>query len=187
MDHLGWSDGPSSPTNSFRYNGLGLRVQKVDSGGTVNYATDGSDVASPVLADTNATYTPGLSERRGTTSKFYHADALGSTRGITDASQSATDGILYDAFGQTVSRTGTTPTPFGFVGTGQYQTDPDSGLMLLGHRYCASRHLAGPTSCGAHRVRGRAKAALSCAGRVRGYGVRMAGAPCSFAAPTPRG
>ena len=35
----------------------------------------------------------------------------------------------------TVSRTGTTPTPFGFVGGAQYQTDADSGLMLLGHRY----------------------------------------------------
>ncbi len=35
----------------------------------------------------------------------------------------------------TVSRTGTTPTPFGFVGGAQYQTDPDSGLMLLGNRY----------------------------------------------------
>jgi len=35
----------------------------------------------------------------------------------------------------TVSRTGTTPTPFGFVGASQYQTDSDSGLQLLGHRY----------------------------------------------------
>ncbi len=35
----------------------------------------------------------------------------------------------------TVSWTGTTPTPFGFVGKGQYQTDSDSGLQLLGHRY----------------------------------------------------
>ncbi len=51
------------------------------------------------------------------------------------SSQSATDGILYDAFGMTVSRTGTTPTPFGFVGGAQYQTDSDSGLMLLGNRY----------------------------------------------------
>ena len=33
------------------------------------------------------------------------------------------------------NRTGTTPTPFGFVGAQQYQTDTDSGLMLLGHRY----------------------------------------------------
>ena len=35
----------------------------------------------------------------------------------------------------TVSKTGTTPTPFGFVGASQYQTDSDSGLQLLGHRY----------------------------------------------------
>jgi|GEM_PF-4667618 len=43
--------------------------------------------------------------------------------------------VLYDGFGMVVSRTGTTPTPFGFVGKGQYQTDNDSGLQLLGHRY----------------------------------------------------
>jgi len=126
---------PSTATNSFQYNGLGLRTRKVDSTGTVNYVCDGADAASPVLADTNATYTPGLSERRGTTSKFLHSDALGTTRGITNSSQTATDGLLFDAFGMTVSRAGTTPTAFGFVGAAQYQTDADSGLLLLGHRY----------------------------------------------------
>ena len=88
-----------------------------------------------MLKDGAAVYTPGLSERRGTMSKFYHGDALGSTRGITNGSQTVTDTVLYDGFGMTVSRTGTTPTPFGFVGKGQYQTDNDSGLQLLGHRY----------------------------------------------------
>ena len=34
-----------------------------------------------------------------------------------------------------VSRTGSTPTPFGFVGAQQYQADVDSGLRLRGHRY----------------------------------------------------
>ena len=58
-----------------------------------------------------------------------------STRGITDSTQNITDTQVYDAFGNSVSRTGTTPTPFGFVGSGQYQTDGDSGLQLLGHRY----------------------------------------------------
>jgi RHS repeat-associated protein len=126
---------PSTATNSFQYNGLGLRMQKVDSSGTVNYICDGTNPASAVLADSNATYTPGLSERRSGTSKFLHSDALGTTRGITNSSQAATDGLLCDAFGMSVSRTGTTPTPFGFVGGAQYQTDTDSGLMLLGHRY----------------------------------------------------
>jgi len=126
---------PSSATNSFSYNGNDMRMQKVDSAGTANYLCDGTTPASAVLKDGAAVYTPGLSERRGTTSKFYHGDALGSTRGITSSSQAVTDTVLYDGFGMTVSRTGTTPTPFGFVGKGQYQTDSDSGLMLLGHRY----------------------------------------------------
>jgi RHS repeat-associated protein len=43
--------------------------------------------------------------------------------------------MLTDAFGNTVSRTGTNPTPFGFAGQWQYQADTDSGLMLLGNRY----------------------------------------------------
>ena len=30
---------------------------------------------------------------------------------------------------------GSTPTPFGFVGQGGYQSDADTGLMLCGHRY----------------------------------------------------
>ena len=126
---------PSSATNTFAYNGEDLRTQKVDSSGTKNYVCDGSSPASAVLKDSAAVYTPGLSERRGSTSKFLHADALGSTRGITDSSQNVTDSMLYDAFGNVLSRTGTTPTPFGFVGASQYQTDSDSGLQLLGHRY----------------------------------------------------
>ena len=126
---------PSSSTNSFVYNGSDLRVSKTDSVGTKTYKTDGSSPASPVLSDGSATYTPGLSERRGTTSSFYHSDALGSTRGITGSTQAATDSTLYDGFGMTVSRTGTTPTPFGFVGVSQYQSDSDSALQLLGHRY----------------------------------------------------
>jgi RHS repeat-associated protein len=126
---------PSSATNSFVYNGEDLRVSKTDSAGTSAQITDGTAPASPVLKDARAVYTPGISERAGTTSKFYHADALGSTRGITNSSQTVTDAVLYDAFGMTVSRTGSTATPFGFVGAQGYQSDGDSGLQLLGHRY----------------------------------------------------
>ncbi len=53
----------------------------------------------------NATYTPGLSERQGTTGKFTHKNALGSA----DTTQAVTDSMLFDAFGMTVSSTGTTP------------------------------------------------------------------------------
>jgi RHS repeat-associated protein len=126
---------PSSATNSFVYNGEDLRVSKTDSAGTSAQITDGTSPASPVLKDARAVYTPGISERAGSASKFYHGDALGSARGITNSSQTVTDAVLYDAFGMTVSRTGTTATPFGFVGAQGYQSDGDSGLQLLGHRY----------------------------------------------------
>jgi RHS repeat-associated protein len=126
---------PSVTTNTFTYNGDNLRASKVDSAGTFTYLTDGTSPASSVLKDGAATYTPGISERRGTTSKFYHTDALGSVRGITDSTQATTDTVRYDAFGNVASRTGSTPTPFLFAGGYQYQTDGDSGLMLLGHRY----------------------------------------------------
>ena len=126
---------PGGTSNSFAYNGEDLRTKKVDSTGTQNYVTDGDSPGSALLKDGNAVYTPGLSEHRGSASKFYHSDALGSTRGITDSTQAVTDSVLYDAFGNTVTRTGTTPTPFGFVGKDQYQSDSDSGLQLLGHRY----------------------------------------------------
>jgi len=80
-------------------------------------------------------YTPGISERRGSTSSFYHADSLGSTRNITGSTQTSTDTMLTDAFGNSLSRTGTNPTPFLFAGEHQYQADSQSGLMLLGNRY----------------------------------------------------
>jgi RHS repeat-associated protein len=126
---------PSSATNSFTYNGLDTRVGKVDSSGTFTYKRDGVTVTDPVLNDAAAEYTSGISERRGTSSKFYHSDRLGSSTKITDSGASTTDSRAYDAFGLTLSSSGSTPTPFGFVGKGGYLEDADSGLKLLGHRY----------------------------------------------------
>ncbi|MFN3650394.1 MAG: RHS repeat-associated core domain-containing protein [Armatimonadota bacterium] len=126
---------PNSTTNSFVTNDLGKRVSKTDSAGTTTYVFDGNDV----VADSRADYTRGgvtglVSEREGSTSRTYHGDQLGSTRGLTNSSQSVTHSREYDAFGMTVAGTGL-PTPFGFVGGQGYQKDPDSGLMLLGARY----------------------------------------------------
>lgn len=43
----------------------------------------------------------------------------------------------YDAFGNVVSETGSWSGPFGCGGAYGYQTDSDSGLLLLGYRYYA--------------------------------------------------
>lgn len=106
------------------------------SGGTTGYLFDGDRV----MADSRADYTDGgvtgiISERASGVSKAYHGDHLGSTRGLTNGSETVTDTCEYDAWGLGIASTGSTATPFGFAGGHGYQRDPDSGLMLLGARY----------------------------------------------------
>ena len=126
---------PSSATNTFTYNGLDTRVSKVDSAGTATYKRDGAHVTAPVIGDGSAVYTPGISERRSSTTKFYGSDRLGTNSLETNTSQAVTATKTYDAFGMPVASTGSSASPFGFAGQHGYQEDTDSGLKLLGHRY----------------------------------------------------
>src|SRR5438309_134415 len=81
---------------------------------------DGAEVTDSVLSDAAAAYTPGISERRSSTTKLYHSDRLGTVTRLTDTSSSTTDTRQYDAFGLLVASSGSTPTPFGFVGSRGY-------------------------------------------------------------------
>jgi len=107
----------------------------VDSAGTATYKRDGAHVTAPVVSDGFATYTPGISERRSSTTKYYGADRLGTNSLETNSSQAVTATKTYDAFGMPVGSTGSSASPFGFAGQHGYQEDGDSGLKLLGHRY----------------------------------------------------
>jgi len=123
---------PNNTTNTFTYNGLDQRVGTTDSRGTLTYTLEDDSVDSPVLKDSAATYTHGLglvSEVRGGTSKFYHPDALGTTRAMSGSTGSVTNTKSTDAFGNTFTpgTSGTTATPFGFAGQHGYQSSPDSG------------------------------------------------------------
>ncbi len=136
---------PAGATNTFQTNDAGQRVSKTDSGGTTTSLFDSEEAPWAVLADSRAAALKGartrggvtglISERQGSTSRFYHADQLASTRGLTSTSQTITDTREFDAWGLLVTSTGSTATPFGFAGGHGYQRDADSGLMLLGKRY----------------------------------------------------
>jgi RHS repeat-associated protein len=126
---------PSSATNTFTYNGLDTRVGKVDSVGTFTYKRDGDYVTAPVLEDGASKFTPGVSDRRGSSTRFYHHDRMGSVLRHTSSSQGSTASRQYDAFGNVATSSGTFVLPFGFAGNWGYQEDADSGLKLLGHRY----------------------------------------------------
>ena len=67
-----------------------------------------------------------LSENRNGVKRDYVPDALGSTVALLDNAQTVTDSFEYFPYGELRSRTGTTPTPFQFVGTKGYYRDSAS-------------------------------------------------------------
>jgi len=103
--------------------------------GPENFLKDGAGVTDPALSYSAANYTPGISESRSGVSSYYGNDRLGYKTLQTNSSSAVTYQVSYDAFGLQKSATGSTSSPFGFVGAAGYQQDSDSGLMLLGHRY----------------------------------------------------
>jgi hypothetical protein len=64
-----------------------------------------------------------VSENRGGTISYYVPDTLGSTVALTDTSGAITDTWTYWPYGEIQSRTGTTATPFTFVGVLGYFQD----------------------------------------------------------------
>ena len=70
----------------------------------------------------------------GSLSRFPMYDNIGSTRGLLDASGTATDWYELDTFGRQVSSSGTTPNPYRFGAAWGYITDP-SGMLQLGQRF----------------------------------------------------
>src|SRR5690606_8881437 len=53
-----------------------------------------------------------VSQHRSGASSFYHYDAIGTTRALTDSSQNVTDTAVYTAFGEKGTSTGTTANRF---------------------------------------------------------------------------
>ena len=64
----------------------------------------------------------------------YHFDSRGSTVAMTDAKGVVTDRFEYDSYGESLSHTGTSDTPFQFNGQYGVQTDPN-GLLYMRARY----------------------------------------------------
>lgn len=106
-------------TNSFLYNGDGLRVRKTDSSGTTAYVYDGTTV----IGETNTSGTitayhlPGIGFVYPSTDTraFHEENAHGSTLAVTDNAGVRQSRYLYDGYGltYTVSQALFTPCQFG--------------------------------------------------------------------------
>jgi RHS repeat-associated protein len=86
-----------------------------------------------VLEDGSADYTPGVSRTQSSTTTFAHA-GLKNTSAQSAENETVAASRVYDAFGNTVSSSGSWSGPFGYAGSFGYQEDA-SNLKLLGHRY----------------------------------------------------
>jgi len=80
-----------------------------------------------------------LSENRAGVKRDYVPDPLGSTLALLDNTQTQTDTFSYYPYGEVASRTGTTATPFQYIGTLGYYQD-NSGRTYVRARYLRTAH-----------------------------------------------
>ncbi len=121
-------------TSTYRYDGLGRRIEKVANGQTKRYIYDGEDIlleydGSNVL-QTRYTHGPGIDEpiavTKGSNTYFYHQDGLGSVTDLTDSTGATAKSYSYDAYGNILESPGTLEQPYTYTGR---EFDSESGLF----------------------------------------------------------
>jgi RHS repeat-associated protein len=131
---------------TFVYDGDGNRIAKTVGGVTTKYLVDTNNhtghaqvVEELVGSSVRRTYTYGhdlISQTQlinnTRTTHFYGYDGHGSTRYLTDTAGIITDTYTYDAFGNLISSTGTTPNDYLYAGE---QYDANLGFYYLRARY----------------------------------------------------
>jgi len=76
-----------------------------------------------------------ISQHRDGKTSYYHYDALGSTRQLTDETETVTDSYTYNAWGETIQQTGTTTNPFRWIGNVGYYWDEETQDYYVRARY----------------------------------------------------
>jgi RHS repeat-associated protein len=114
---------PSSGSVSYKYDGLGRRIQRTPSSGvSTNFIYDGQDVVKDINSDgTTVEYLNGPSidnkiRQKGSsnsTTYYFSQDHLGSTTALTGTTGKLIERQTYDAYGNS---TGSTRTRYGYTG-----------------------------------------------------------------------
>lgn len=123
----------------YSYNGDGLRMSKTVNGVIEPFTWDLVAPEPILIQDGTTRYVTGPDglpleqiSANGTV-RYYHQDALGSTRALTNSQGKVDSLYLYDPYGNTIAFSGSTAAnPFQFAG--QY-TDAESGFQYLNARY----------------------------------------------------
>jgi RHS repeat-associated protein len=136
-------------TIAITYDGEGNRVAKSVAGVTTKYLVDTNNLTgyAQVFEELQSgsvvrKYTYGLDlisqlNTQNSQLSFYGYDGHGSVRQLTNTAGAVTDTYTYDAFGNLLERTGTTPNLYLYAGE---QFDPDLGLYYNRARYLDVRN-----------------------------------------------
>jgi RHS repeat-associated protein len=95
---------------------------------------DGSDTINVVYNNEPQQYGNLVSARISNTTSYHHFDAIGSTRQLTNAAGHLTDKVIYDAWGNVVSRTGTTGVAMLWIGELEYYFDSEIATFYVRRR-----------------------------------------------------
>ncbi len=133
-------DHPNATTSTYKYDGLGRRIEKNVNGTITRYIYDGEDILLEYDGTNTlqARYSHGdqtdqpLSQDRGGQSYFYHADHQGSIRMITNASGAIVNSYDYDSYGKINSITESSSNPYLYTAR---EYDAESGLFYYRARY----------------------------------------------------
>ena len=133
VEEFGVGNPTAFATSTYRYDGLGRRIEKVANGQTKRYIYDGEDILLE-YDGTNSlvaryTHGPGIDEpisvTKGSSTYFYHQDGLGSVTDLTDSSGATAKSYSYDAYGNILESPGTVEQPYTYTGR---EFDAESGL-----------------------------------------------------------
>jgi RHS repeat-associated protein len=124
---------PGQERYTAQYDGGGTRVRsRLD--GTDHLYSFGAGLLHDTAGDT--TYTPGVSQRKDGTDRYFHEDWLGSSRYLSDGTgEGFPTAYRFDAFGGLTAQAGPDSTSAKWGGGQGYQSDGPLGLQLLGARY----------------------------------------------------
>ena len=119
---------------SYRYNGLGDRLQQTVDEVTTDYTLDLTAGLTQVLDDGEFTYLYGngrVAQYDATGVQYFLGDALGSVRQLVDANGDVTLAKDYEPYGEALTSAGSGATSYGYSGE---MTDA-TGLIYLRARY----------------------------------------------------
>lgn len=120
-------------TSTYRYDGLGRRIEKIANGQTTRYIYDGEDILLEYdgtnTLQARYTHGPGIDEpiavTKGGATFFYHQDGLGSVTDLTDSAGTTAKSYAYDAYGNILESPGAVEQPYTYTGR---EFDSESGL-----------------------------------------------------------